>query len=458
MTRQAVVIGGGTNELVAAHVLRRAGYAVAVFAEHATTAEDSGWVPRGVARHLRLKAYGLEVQAADPWAVAPLPQGGRLELRRDVARTVEAIRRVSPHDAAQWPGFCASMARLAGFLEKLYVAPPPDPLSARFAVRARLLGARGLVDLLRLLPMSVAELLDDWFEHDVLKGLLAAGALKHLQQGPRSGGTAFGLLHSHVGNRPGVFRPPRSNVGRALAGLPGLDIRRQRVRAIHVSEGRATGIVLEDGSEIAAPLVVSGLDAQRTLLALVDPGWLDPELVRAVRHIRARGILARLKVELDRPPGFPILTFAPSLDYLERAYDETKYGRASTQPWLDARWDGHALEVDVQYVPYDANSDALGDVVAAMLSESLGDAAITAVSVQAPRALEAELGWPGGQAHHAELSLDQALWARPIPELAHYRTPIEGLWLCGPGTHPGAGVAGASGYNCARAVLAVRKR
>ena len=151
-------------------------------------------------------------ESPDPWAVAPLPQGGRLELWRDMGRSAESIRRVSERDAARWPEFCARMARLARFLERIYLDAPPDPLGVRFAVRARLLGKEGLVDLMRLLPMPVAELLDDWFESDALKGVLGAAGVMGLRQGPRSGGTAFVFLHHHVGSPPGVFRPPRTTV------------------------------------------------------------------------------------------------------------------------------------------------------------------------------------------------------------------------------------------------------
>jgi phytoene dehydrogenase-like protein len=358
---------------------------------------------------------------------------------------------VSPRDAAKWPEFCERMDLLARFLGKLYAEPPPDPLSLRFALRARRLGARGLVDLLRLLPMSAAELLDDWFETDALKGVLGAAGVKQLQQGPRSGGTAFRLLHHHVGSPPGVFRPPRSNVGEVLRKLPGVEIRSERIHAITVREGRATAVVLASGEEISADLIVSGIDPRRTLLELVDPGWLDPDLVRGLRHIRRRGVLARLSLELDRPAGFSRLVVAPSLDYLERAYDDAKYGKVSAEPWIEARCEGTSAVVDVQYVPYRAVVEpGLESKIVRMLSAHLG---IAQCVVHTPRDLEALHGWPEGQAHHAELTLDQALWMRPLPELAQYRTPIEGLWLCGPAMHPGGAIAGAAGYNCAQAIL-----
>ena len=472
MSAPIVVIGAGTNELVAAHYLARAGNRVVVLDRHGADPDATGgWIPPRIARALGLAQRGLRIERTDPWAVAPLPDGGRLELWQDLARTVESIGRISPRDAGKWPGFCTHMARLARVLEPLYAAPPPDPLAegageiarlAAIGLRVRALGRRGMTDLLRLLPMSVADFLDDWFESDALKGVLGAGGVMHLHQGPRSGGTAFGLLHRHVGSPPGVFRPPRSNVLQVLRELPGVEIRGgARVERIVVRDGRAAGIVLASGEEIAAALVVSGADPRRTLLELVEPGWLDPETIRAVRSIRARGVVAQVTLALDRAPDFGTLVVAPSLDYLERAYDDAKYRRVSSHPYLEARADGRGrVIVHVQYAPHaladgewdDARRAALGQRAEELLLPNLGATVVERV-VRSPRDLEAAHGWPEGQAHHAELSLDQLLWMRPMPALARYRTPVQGLYLCGPGMHPGAGVAGAAGANAARVVL-----
>jgi len=449
--KRAIVIGGGADALVAAQVLARAGREVMVI-ESAASAPDDGWVPPGVLRELRLE--GLNLEWPDPWLVVPLPDGGRLELWRDMARSAESIRRLSARDAERWPAFCERMARLARFLEALYAAAPPDPLGAGFALRARALGKRGLTDLLRILPMPVAELLDDWFEADALKGGLGAAGILHLLQGPRSGGTAFRLLHHHVGCPPGVFRPPRSNILELLRRLPRVELQGTGVLRIAVRNGTVAGVVLKDGRELAASLVVSSADPRRSLLELVEPGWLDPELACALRRVRRRGVAARLRVQLDRSPGFSALALAPSLDYLERAYDDAKHGRVSRQPYLEARCDQrHRIEAVVQYAPYGVDCHDLSEKVVALLAEHLGDAQAQHAELAVPRELEEFDGWPEGQPHHAELTLDQALWMRPLPELAHYRTPIEGLWLCGPGMHPGAGIAGGSGLNCAHEIL-----
>ena len=475
MSAQVVVIGAGANELVAAHHLARAGNRVVVLGGHDLDPDSAaGWIPPRVVRDLGLAQRGLRVEHTDPWAVAPLPDGGRLELWHDMARSMESIRRLSPRDAEKWPEFCARMARLARLLETLYAAPPPDPLAkelrdlaqlAAVGLRTRRLGRQGMTDLFRLLPTSVADLLDDWFESDALKGILGAAGVMHLQQGPRSGGTAFALLHHHVGSPVGVFRAARSNVEQVLAGLPGVGIRRGVAAArIRVRDGRATGVVLAGGAEIAAERVISGLDPRRTLLDLVEPGWLDPETVRAVRSIRSRGVVARVTLALERAAAFTRLVVAPSLDHLERAYDDAKYCRVSQRPYLEARADGQKVSVHVQYAPYaladgewdDARCAALGRVVEELLSPHLGAAVVERI-VRSPRDLEAAYGWSAGQAHHAELALDQLFWMRPAPALARYGTPIAGLYLCGPAMHPGAGIAGAAGANAASIILRIRE-
>lgn len=446
MSFNVIVIGASADALVAAHVLAKGGRKVLVIEERPAPTRDSGWVPSQVVGELGLK---LNVETPDPWASVLLPDGGRLELSRSISRTAEAIRKLNPGDAAKWPEFCRRMSAIARLFEHLYLEAPTAPLDLRFALRVRGLGREGMVDLMRLLPMSVAELLDDWFECDALKGALGAMGILHLQQGPRSGGTAFRLIHHHVGSPEGVFRPMRSDLAAALRARPGIFVKPAAVAKIRMQAGRADGVVLEGGEEIAAPLVVSAAGPRRTLLELADPAWLDPELARAVTHIRGRGVAARLSFQasLKEP-----VVLAPSLDYLERAYDEAKHGRVSQAPYLEAHPAANGTEVHFQYVPYAAKDDLAA--TARRLIPGLEDAAAT---VQTPADLERGEGWPEGQAYHAELALDQALWMRPHPELAQYKSPIGGLWLCGPAMHPGGGIAGASGYNCARAILAATR-
>lgn len=451
MSEHVVILGAGVDELVAARLLARAGRRVTLVGKRSASLVE-GWIAPAVAR----VAEGLAIEAPDPWAVAPLPHGGALELWRDMGRSVASIRRVSERDAAAWPRFCERVARLARLFEKLYVEPPPDPLGARFALRARLLGRQGLEDLLRVLPMSAAELLDDWFENDTLKGVLAAGAIRHLHQGPRSGGTAYRLIEHQLGNPPGVFRMPRSNARVALSPPAGVEVQNGPASRIVARQGRVTAVVAGE-KEIPADAVVSGLDPRRTLLELVDAAWLDPELGREIAQVRRRGVSARLRFTLSGNARHANLVIAPSLDYLEKAYDAVKYRRVSPQPYVEARADGARVEVHAQYAPHgvDGRWSEFADQVGALLAPHLG-ASIIERELRSAADLEKEEGWPEGQAWHAEPGLDQVLWMRPLPALAHYRAPIAGLWLCGPAMHPGAAAPGAAGAIVARQLLAAR--
>lgn len=443
----AIVIGAEVNGLVAAHYLARQGRRVLVV-DARQTAEpwlETGWVPPQAIRELGLARHGLRIERPDPWIATPLAGGGRLELWRDGAQSAEAIRRISPADAAKWPEFCLRMRRLAVVLEALYVAPPPDIETrdvgellrlAWLGLYVRRLGKQAIVDLLRVLPMSIAELLDDWFESDALKGVLGAVGVWHLKEGPRSGGTAFNFLHHHVGCPAGVFRPPRSNITQVLLGLPGVDIRRgETATAIAGPDGRAIGVRLDpSGDELAAPLVVSASDPRATFAHLGTQ--LDPDFVRALGNIKTRGVVARGTLTVDRPAAFAALCIAPSLDHLERAYDDAKYGRTSAQPYVEARGADGRVELHVQYVS--GSDPALAGKVAA------------ALGVQES---QVSLETPAGHLYHGELTLDQILFMRPVPGWSRYRTPIGGLYLCGPGTHPGGGIAGAAGRNAARVIL-----
>ena len=467
VTCDAVVIGAGTNGLVTAHLLAKAGRKVLVL--ESTTGEpaarESGWIPPEVMADLRLGSRGLVVDDAEPWAAIALGGERRLELSSNLARSAEAIGRLSPQDAARWPEFCARMHGVASILAALYREPAPDvettePLEllkiGLLGLKVKGLGRKGMVDLMRLLPMSVADLLDEWFENDALKAVLGISGVMHLRQGPRSGGTAFNFLHHHVGQAPGVFRLPSSNLPAVLAGIPGVEVRRTaRVARIRVARGRVTGVMLANGEELAASRVVSSADPRSTLLGLLEPGWLDPGFVRAVGNIKCRGVAARVSLTLDREPPFRTLCVAPSLTCMERAYDAVKYGRMSAHPWLEARAHGRRVDVHVQYVPHTIeDAGALSNLVIQALADHVPGLkeSISAHEVSTPADLAAK-GLTGGHAYHGELTLDQILFMRPVPGWTRYRTPVSGLYLCGAGTHPGGGIAGGAGRLAARQIL-----
>lgn len=467
MSHDAIIIGAGTNGLVTAHLLARAGRKVLVLEQTVETVEtvESGWVPPQVIAELGLASRGLKIATADPWVAIALEGGGRLELSSDMARSVEAIRRLSARDAAAWPEFCARMHRLAGVLAELYTQPAPDVETTELGelvrlgllgLRVKRMGRQGMIDLLRLLPMSIADVLDEWFESDALKSALGIAGVMHLRQGPRSGATAFNFLHHHVGSPAGVFRLPASNLRQVLSGLPGVEVRRgAAVTRIRVAQGRVTGVVLDQGEEITGSLVISSADPRATLLGMLEPGWLDPGFIRAVRNIKCRGVAAQVRLTLATEPSFRTLTVAPSLTAIERAYDDVKYDRVSATPWLEARADGRRVDVHVQYVPHTfTDRNVLGDQVVRLLDAQAPGLAtsVTARDVVLPADLDGQ-GLTEGQRYHGDLTLDQILFMRPVAGWTRYRMPVGGLYLCGAGNHPGGGIAGGAGRLAARQIL-----
>lgn len=529
----AIVIGAGLNGLVTAAYLAKAGQRVLVLERRnvvggsVTTEEvfpgfkfdscrhDAGWLSPRIIADLRLKKHGLEMVDVDATIFAPHPSGERndyLLLHQDPLRSAALIRKYSASDGEKWPKFAERIGRLAGFLKAAYGSPPPavDATSLGDLVSLASLGARlrvflgksEMVELLRTVPMSVGELLDDWFETDVLKGVVGARGVTGILQGPRSGGTAFVLLHHQVGQPVGAFRAPsavRGGVGgvaRALAAAAkafGAEIRTGvDVTRVQTHAGRATGVVLGNGDELASQRVVSGADPRRTFLELCDPTRFEPNFVRSVRHLRYRGGWAKVNLALAALPEFPVLrgsgseaslrgtiSISPSLTYLERAYDDAKYGRMSSRPQLEIRIPSladptlapagkHVMSIEVHYAPYhlrdgewdDRSRDALGDRVIDTLSTYVPDisGAILHRQVLTPRDLESTFGLTEGHAYHGELALDQILFMRPVAGWSRYRTPVRDLYLCGSGTHPGGGIAGASGANAAREILKEGRR
>ena len=514
----AVVIGAGQNGLVAAAYLAKAGRRVLVLERRdivggSNSAAEihpgfrvdaafhrTGWIDPVMARELGLDGLADREVHPDTALFAP-GRGGGFALPRSIPVAIDAIRQRSPRDAAKWESFARLTHKLAGFLQHLYGLTPPQLTSRRvadlFALlslggRVRGLGRSDMIELLRVLPMSVAELLDDWFETDALKGLLGAGGVTGIAQGPRSAGTAFVMLHHHVGSPAGAFggglyRGGAAAVTDALAAAAtsaGAQIRAGApVARILVQNGRAIGVVLEGGEEIRARQIVSTADPQRTMLGLVDPTELAPEYSRAMQNIRCRGVSAKVNLALGELPRFEGagdnqlgggIVVAPSLDYVERAWDDAKHGGVSTSPCLEAVIPSlsdpslappgrHVMSVWMQYAPWRLRSgawdsaarDALGDSVVACLAEHAPNlpSAIIARQVLTPRDLEETYAATEGSLYHGEMGLDQILFMRPVPGWGHHRTPIAGLYLGGSGTHPGGGVAGGSGRLAVREMI-----
>jgi phytoene dehydrogenase-like protein len=521
----AVVIGAGHNALVTAGLLAKAGRSVVVLERRdrvgglldTVELDERVWAPglahtvgrlrASVVEALKLRQHGFDPIAPDVRVFAPRPDGAAaLTLWSDVGRTASELRSISARDADAYPAFDRRVRSVASFLAYLNAATPPDVKSLGFAdlltgLRAgrafRELGARAARETTRVLPMAVADLVAEAFETDVVKGAVASRAVQFVAMGPWSAGSAFVLLNDSAGNDGGaagqtVFaRGGPGALARALetaARAFGAEIRTgAEVTNVLTHEHRATGVVLASGEEVLARVVVSGADPKRTLTTLVDPVILGPELVWRAGNIRTPGIVSKVNLALSGLPGFHgadedrlrgRIVVAPSIDYLERGFDASKYGRISDEPYLEATIptlvdpslasEGtHVMSVIAQWTPYHlrdgdwrAERERLGDLVVKALetyAPGLGDL-VTARQVLSPVDLEAEYGFSQGHPLHAEPGLDQFFAWRPLLGHARYRFGIDGLYLCGSGAHPGGGVTGAPGANAAREILVDLKR
>ena len=495
MTRifDAVVIGGDIDGLAAATTLAKAGTKVLLVEE----ADALGGALREIEFTPGYRAAPF-VPATDRTVIA-LNDGAPLVLSESIESTAESLKHHSEKDAVRWPAFARKIQASAGFLAELYRSPPPridaDTLGefltlANLGRKFRKLGRRGMADLLHILPMPIADLLDDEFESPALKGALAAMAVMDLAQGPTAAGTAFTFLHRHVGvesEGPAALLKKREADARAA----GVSIATHTsVRDLMVRDGRVTSVNLASGEEVACRIVISALDPYRSLLDLIDPKHHDPEFIRAVRSIRFRGVTTKILVALETLPAVPdlpapsagasagalsgSLLIAPTIRHVERAYEASKYGRCSEDPFIEIRFPTltqpefapagkHVAVLHVQYTPY-----RLREGTWAGLRESLADRAIGQVdrhlpgfassvrerTVLTPPDLESRFGVREGAVSQGEMALDQILFMRPVPAASRYATPIDGYYLCGAGTHPGAGMYGISGHLAARAAIA----
>ena len=522
--KQPVIVGGGHNGLVAAFYLAKAGHkplvlerrsavgGCAVTGEIAagfrcpTLAHASGPLRPSVVRDMQL-ARRLEFVDADPHVVALSPDGPALRLFRDRGRTSESIRTISAIDAERYPAFCEALTRLGAFLAPLTEITPPsldDPAAGELwdllktGRRFRALGRTDGYRLLRWMPMAVADLVGEFFSNDLLQAATAARAVFGTAAGPWSAGTgALLLLHAAVDPLPGgasvSARGGPGAITKAMADAAreaGVDIRvGADVARILVKDGAAAGVALADGSEVPASAVISNADPRRTLLDLVDPVELEPTFLTKIRNYRAQGTVAKVNLALNALPSFRGASTAadlhgrihigPSIDYLEKAFDHSKYGEISAQPYLEVAVPSmgdpslappgrHVMSVYVQFAPYrlahgadwNARRDSLGDLVVRTLEQYAPGLAATVEHRQVitPVDLERDFALTGGQIFHGEPALDQLFTMRPVLGWAQYRTPIRGLYLCGAGTHPGGGLTGGPGQNAAREILKDLKR
>ncbi|MBI3982007.1 MAG: NAD(P)/FAD-dependent oxidoreductase [Gemmatimonadetes bacterium] len=519
-TYDAIVIGGGHNGLVAAAYLARAGRRVLVLErrERVGGAAVSEQVFPGftysvysyvvsllrpeIIRDLDLPRHGLHVLPLDS-TVTPLSNGDYFAQWGDPDQHRRELFRHSARDVEAYEEFGRLMHFMARAVKPILgmVAPDPASLSPRDLLgllhvgrHVRSLGSERFHALYKLMTMSAADYLDEWFETEPLKATKSASGIIGTFLGPRSPGTAYVLLHHYMGEIDGVFRAwgfAKGGTGalsEAIAGAAraaGAEIRTSAsVDRILIADGRAMGVVLEGGDEIRARLVVSGADPRRTFIDLVGEQHLPDDFVAAIRRFKFRGSSGKVNLALGELPDFTCLpgvgphlrgafSISPSIAYLERAYDDAKYGEFSRRPYMDivipsmidpgmAPPGKHVMSIFVQYAPYrlnggwtDAKREAFGDAVIDTLSEYAPNlkSAILHRQVITPADIERVAGLAEGNIFHGELSLQQLFFLRPAPAWSRYRTPIRALYQCGSGTHPGGGIMGGPGRLAALTIL-----
>jgi phytoene dehydrogenase-like protein len=517
----AIVVGGGHNGLTTAAYLAKAGRRVLVLERRpilgGACVTEEVWPGKRVSRasyvvsmlqpkivrDLRLEGFGYRAVPLDP-AYAALTEDGPMVFYDDIAMTADSIRPISPHDAESFPAFEERLFRVAEFLGPMLLREPPalgskkplDLLSlAREAARAAGLSRAEVHELVRMFTMSVADLLDDYFEHPALKGSIASTGVVGVWAGPNTPGTAYNLLHHALGELNGVKGAWGHVVGgmgaiseaiAASARAAGAEIRTDaEVASIDVEGERVVGVTLVDGERLRAPVVASGAHPKNTILDLAGAENFPDEVVADMRRYRTRGGSVKINMVLSEPPRYEGVdeemqevlrhtgvNLCPSVEYLERAWQDALGGRPAEHPYVecelpsaidssltdDGSW---VMTMFTQYGPPSAEGwpegarERYADACIEHLARYAPNVpdAIVEREVLAPPDIERIFGLTGGSIFQGEQGLDQMAFMRPSPLLSGYATPVEGLYLCGAGTHPGGGVMAASGHNAAKRIL-----
>jgi phytoene dehydrogenase-like protein len=518
--RDVIVVGGGHNGLACAAYLARAGLDVLVLERRpvlgGAAVTEEPWpgyristasyvvslMPPRIVGELGLKRFGYRVSVLEPDYWVPYPDGTSLTLWGDLERTCAEIGRLSKRDADAYPEFDRHLSRLGRLVHDLLFVVPPNlrlgdlPRWVSMAARLRRWTGRDVAEIVRLFTVSAADFLDEWFEDERVKGALATQAIIGAWCGPMSPGSAYVLLHHWMGEvdgHPGAWGWVHGGMGAVSRSLSesavaaGAEVRMDApVQRVTVSGGRAAGVELSDGSILRAGRVVSSAHPVTTYLDLVGEEHLPDQVVRDVRRYRSRSGSVKVNLglaELPRPsawegpvPGDPhlgLIAISPSIQYLERAWDDAKYGRTSEHPYIEAVFPTvfepelapagkHVALCFTQFGPYElaegsweTERDAYGTKVVRTLGEYCPnlEAAVEHMEVLPPPDIEERFGLLGGNIFQGDMSPDQMFSFRPIPGYGDYRTPIDGLFLCGSGTHPGGGVMAVPGRNCAQVVL-----
>jgi len=512
--RDIVIIGGGHNGLVTAFYLAKAGFKPLVLEQRnqvggaAVTEEfhpgfrssvlaHSASIRPDLIREMQLERHGLKLLSPEIELTSLSPDGRALVLSRDQQRAAQEIASFSQKDAERYPQFQKSVTRIAAVVSHLLTLSPPDieaPNTGdllgllKVGRLARGLGKREMFSLLRWAPMAVADLAAEFFETELLRAAVAAQGIFGTFAGPWSAGTGLIYLLRAANGAPSFAQGGTGALTQAMAAAAqkaGAEIRTwAEVIEISVKNNTAQGVVLSTGEQIVAKAVISNADPKRTFLNLTDPSLLSPTFTKRLQNYRMNGTVAKVNLALSALPTFAGLNgngealkgrvqIGYEIDYLERAFDESKYGDFSRAPYLEiaipsltdpslAPQGKHVMSIYIQYAPYklkngnwEGQRTALGDTVVKTLAQYAPDlpGKILGQQVITPLDLEETYGLTGGHIFHGELALDQIFTMRPFLDWARYRTPIQNLYLCGSGAHPGTGLTGGSGANAAREII-----
>ena len=502
-----LIIGAGHNGLVAAAYLAKQGKRVLVLERRAIVggsvvtesfgegfAVDSVWAG-GTLRPDIIKDLKLALPKVSerPAFISLLPDSNSLILDPDPVKAAEAIKKFSEKDAARWPEFVRFMDKAAGILDAAYatIMPRlPKGLSARdgfglleLGLELRLAGRKDMLNFIRALPMSAQELVEEYFESEIVRAVVASVAIHGSTLGPMSAGTGYTLIHNWM-NRGGLAHVNVGKAGEITAALAnavksfGGEIRVEaEVAHVKIDNQIAKGVVLANGEEILAGKVISSADPKHTLLKLVGAQDLPPDFVWHTQSIKMRGSVAKVHLQTDGNHGIPAgtLVVAPSIKYLEHAYDAAKYGKISEKPYLEVTTSGNTVSIHFQFAPYALKygvrplavaGEGASSFTPELWNEKRGlveklaidtlveyfpslKSQVSAIKTITPLDLEQTYGLTEGDLNHGQLMLDQFLFMRPIPGWSNHKTPIDNLYLCGSGVHGGGGVSGAAGRNAA---------
>lgn len=499
-----IVVGAGHNGLVAAAYLARQGKKVLVLERRAIvggsvvtesfgdgfsvdSVQTGGTLRPDIVKDLKLTLPKVSERPPFISLISPaapslhsgvlrkdVTYGDHLVIDADPAKAAESIKRFSERDAARWPEFVRFMNKAAKILDSAYSTimprlPKNMSLSEGYGLLElgldlRLAGRKDMLNFIRALPMTAQELVEEYFESETVKAALASLAIHGFTMGPMEAGTGYTLIHNWL-NRGGMAHINVGKAGEITSALAnavkvfGGEIRCEaEVKCVQVDMYACKGVVLENGEEISADAVISAVDPKRTFLTLVGPLNLPPEFVWKVQSIKMRGSVAKIHLLTDDNPGIPegTIVLAPSIPYLEKAYDAAKYGEISEKPYLEVTTSGSVVSIHFQFAPYSLKNSHwndqrvyLRDLAVNMLADYFPNLQLqmTNYHIVTPLDLEETYSLTEGDLNHGQLMLDQFLFMRPIPGWSNHKTPIDHLYLCGSGVHGGGGVSGAAGRN-----------